>query len=262
MALPSRALIGVVHLPPLPGSPRSAMTVDAIVDRATDQARHLVDAGFDGVVIENFGDYPFFGERVEVHTAVAVGLVARAVVQAVDRPVGVNMLRNDARSGMAVAAMSGASFIRVNVHTGVYATDQGVLEGKAAETMRYRSALGVSVAVFADVHVKHAKPLAGTAHHDLARAAEETAYRGMADALIVTGPTTARPAELEDVKRVKQAVPDRPVFVGSGVTAETVAAVLAEADGVIVGSALKQGGQTEADLDADRVKAFVQAARG
>jgi len=255
--LPTPALIGVVHLPPLPGSPRTALPVEHIVERAVAESRLLVDAGFDAVVIENFGDAPFHGERVEVHTAVAMGVVTRAVVSAAGCPVGVNVLRNDARSAMAIASMTGARFIRVNVHTGVYATDQGMLEGRAADTLRYRSMLSSDVAIFADIDVKHARPLAGP---NLSMAAEETAYRGLADALIVTGPTTGRPAERNDIEETKQAVPDRPVLVGSGVTAESVASVLAAADGVIVGTALKEHGRTEAPLDRTRVAQFVRAA--
>ena len=257
--LPANALIGVVHLAPLPGSPQASLSVDQVAERALVGARALADAGFDALIVENFGDVPFCAEHVEVHTAIAIGRVVRAVIENVPCPVGVNVLRNDARTALAVAAMTGASFIRVNVHTGVYAADQGLLEGRAAETLRDRAALDADVAVFADVHVKHAEPLGG---RDLARAAEETAYRGLADALIVTGPTTARPADLADVQQVRQAVPDRPILVGSGVTIDTVAAVLAATDGVIVGTALEEDGRTAAPIDPARVAAFVRAARG
>ena len=200
---------------------------------------------------------PFHGERVEPHTAVAMGRVVTAVLNATDLAVGVNVLRNDARTGLAIAAMTGARFVRINVHTGAYVTDQGLLQGRAAETLRYRAALDAEVAIFADVHVKHATPLSTLS---LDQAAEETAYRGLADALIVTGSTTARPAARSDVVRVKQAVPDRPVFVGSGVTPETIAETLTVADGVIIGMALKMDGRTEADLDASRVMRFAQLA--
>ena len=248
----------MVHLPPLPGSPRSDQPIDSIIERAVADASSLAASGFDALVIENFGDAPFHSDRVEVHTAVGLGLVVRAVKMAVRCPVGVNVLRNDARTAIAVASVAGAEFVRVNVHTGVYATDQGLLEGKAAETLGYRAMLGGEPAIFADVHVKHAQPLSSP---DLGQAAEETAYRGLADALIVTGPTTGRAAELDQVRIVKQAVPDRPVLAGSGVTPDSVADVLAVADGVIVGTALKREGRTDAPVDADRAARFIARAR-
>lgn len=255
--LTDKTLIGVVHLPALPGSPRAELSIAHIVERAVAEARIYTDAGFDGVIVENFGDVPFHGERVEPHTAVAMGRVVTAILNATNLAVGVNVLRNDARTGLAIAAMTGARFVRINVHTGAYVTDQGLIEGRAAETLRYRATLDAEVAIFADVHVKHATPLSTLS---LDQTAEETAYRGLADALIVTGSTTARPADRSDVVRVKQAVPDRPVFVGSGVTPETIAETLTVADGVIVGTALKTGGQTDADLDASRVTRFAQRA--
>jgi membrane complex biogenesis BtpA family protein len=165
-------------------------------------------------------------------------------------PVGVNVLRNDSRSALAIAAVTGASFVRVNVHTGAMVTDQGVIEGDAYETVRYRRQLGVEVKILADVFVKHATPL-GTL--SIEQAARDTAYRGLADALIVTGPGTGEPTEMADVLRVKEAVPDIPLLVGSGVHEGNVAQLLSVADGVIVGTSLKQDGVTTNPVDERRV---------
>jgi len=257
--LPEQALIGMVHLPALPGHPGAVQSLDAIVELAVRQARLLVSAGFDAVVVENFGDAPFFATQVEPHTIAAMAVVVREVCQAVDSPVGVNVLRNDAMAAVAIASMSGAGFVRINVHSGVYATDQGIIEGQAAQTLRYRKALGDRCAILADVHVKHAEPISTK---DPALAAEETAYRGRADAIIVSGATTGRPASMDDLKTVRGAVPDKPVYVGSGATVDTVRGLLGVADGVIVGSSLKEGGRIENDPDPARVAAFVRAARG
>src|SRR5205085_236243 len=142
-----------------------------------------------------------------------------------------------------------------NIHSGVAATDQGVLTGQAAWTLRERERLGAAVGIFADVHVKHAVPVS---QPDLAQAARDTAYRGLADGLIVSGMGTGQPTSVEDVRMVKEAVPDRPMWVGSGVTADTAAELLSVADGLIVGTCLKAGGQTDAAMDAARVKRFVR----
>lgn len=256
--LPARALIGMVHLPALPGTPGAREPLHAIIDRAVEQTRVLTQAGFDAVLVENFGDAPFFAERVEPHTIAAMAMVVAEVRRQWPGPIGVNVLRNDAMGAVAVAAMAAADFVRVNVHVGVYAADQGIVQGRAAETLRYRDAVRWPGAILADVHVKHAEPIST---HDLARAAEETAYRGRADALIVSGTTTGRPTAMDDLRTVRAAVPDKPLYVGSGVDAQSVGAVLHVADGVIVGTALKVDGRTEGDLDPRRIDAVVKAAR-
>lgn len=168
------------------------------------------------------------------------------------------MLRNDALAGLAVATATGAAFIRVNVLAGSMATDQGTITGRAAEVARLRAALGASVRVLADVFVKHAAPPTGLT---LEQAAADTWERAGADGLIVTGTATGRPASLAEVSGVKAAAPGAPIYVGSGVTAETVAGFLEVADGVIAGTALKRDAVTAAPVDPARARAFVAAAR-
>lgn len=255
--LPARALIGMVHLPALPGAVDAADPLDPIVERAVGEAQCLADCGFDAVLVENFGDVPFLAATVEPHTVAAMAIVLREVRRAVRVSVGVNVLRNDAIAGVALATVAGADFLRVNVHVGVYATDQGIIEGRAPQVLRYRRALGGRPAILADVHVKHAEPLSS---RDLSQAAEETAYRGRADGLIVSGPTTGRPTDLDHVRTVRRAVPDVPVYVGSGADGTTVRALLDVADGVIVGSALKADGRASSPLDPQRAREFARAA--
>lgn len=252
-------LIGMVHLPALPGSPGCALPVRRIIDGAVAEARLLAEAGFDAVIVENFGDAPFAAEEVCRETVASMAVVVDHIVRSVDVTVGVNVLRNDALSGLAVAAVSGAAFIRVNVLSGVYATDQGMLTGQPRQLCARRAAVSQTVRIAADVHVKHAQPIS---QPDIALAAEETAYRAGADALIVSGDATGRPADLENARRVAEAVSDRPVWIGSGVTSETVGQSLGVADGVIVGSCLKQDGKATLPLDAGRVEAFMAAVRG
>ena len=257
--LPRPILIGMVHLPALPGSPRHCLSMDTIIDRAVQDALTLRKAGFTAVIVENFGDAPFAADRIEPVAVASMAVVAREVVRAFAMPVGINALRNDAAAGLGIAAAVGAAFIRVNVHVGVAATDQGIIQGQAADTLRLRQRIGPDIGIFADVHVKHASPLS---QPDIALAAEETAYRGHADALIVSGPSTGRAVDAANLRRVRDAVPDRPVLVGSGATAETIADLLQLADGVIVGSSLKAGGRVEEPVDAERARAFIAAVRG
>lgn len=248
----------MVHLPALPGTAGAETPLDAILERAVKEATFLIASGFDAVLIENFGDSPFRATQVEPHTVAAMAIVLHEVRRAIPNPIGINVLRNDAMAGVALAAIGGGDFLRVNVHVGVYATDQGIIEGRAPEVLRYREALGGRGAILADVHVKHAEPLSA---RDLAQAAEETAYRGRADALIISGPTTGRPAGLEDLRVARHSVPDKPLYVGSGADASSISTLLDIADGAIVGSSLKRGGRTTDPLDPQRVEAFIRAAR-
>lgn len=248
----------MVHLRPLPGSPQAAWPMARILDRAVGEATLLAKAGFDAVLVENFGDAPFAAEHVAPETVASMGIVVAQVVRATRIPVGVNVLRNDSLAAFAVAATAGAAFIRVNVLSGTYATDQGLITGRARELLERRSQVAPQVEIAADVHVKHAVPVS---QPDIALAAEETAYRAGADALIVSGDATGSPTDLDAVRRVRQAVPDRPIWIGSGVTAATVAEFLDVADAVIVGTCLKRSGKTAAPPDERRVRAFMKAAR-
>jgi uncharacterized protein len=255
---PQPLLIGMCHLPPLPGSPRYDTSMDRILEHTLTDANTLRQAGFDALMVENFGDTPFRAGTVEPWTTAALAVVAAQIKRVTGLPVGVNALRNDALAALGAAVAAGADFIRVNVLVGVSATDQGFIEGAAADLLRARMRVGPDVAVFADVHVKHAVCIS---QPDIALAAEETAYRGQADALIVSGATTGRPADRAELQCVRAAVPDRLLLVGSGATPESVAGLLELADGVIVGSCLKPGGDCSRPIDAARAAAFVQAAR-
>jgi membrane complex biogenesis BtpA family protein len=256
--LPPRALIGMVHLAPLPGSPANTLPLQSIIGLALADAQALAQAGFDALMIENFGDAPFRATRVDPHTVACMTVLAQAVRAASRLPIGINVLRNDALAAVAIATTCAAALVRINVHCGVYATDQGIIEGRADDTLRYRQALGSRTRIFADVHVKHARPLSSASISD---AAEEIAYRGRADALIVSGTATGKPTDLDDVRAVKAAVPDRPVYVGSGATSDNVHEILSLADGVIVGTAIKRDTRTTAPVDPARAAAFVHAAR-
>ena len=255
--LPSPALIGVIHLAPLPGSARHTLSMKDIIDRALTDARSLREAGFDAAIIENYGDAPFTAGLLPPASIAAMAVAAQAIREQFSLRIGINALRNDPLAALGIAAATGATFIRVNIHSGVYATDQGIIEGRAHQTLQYRKQLGSRVAIFADVAVKHAHPLG---EPDIARAARDAAYRGLADALIVTGPATGEAADLDEIRRVAAAVPDRRIFVGSGATIDTVAGLLTVAGGVIVGTGIKTGGTTENPIDPERARAFVRAA--
>jgi membrane complex biogenesis BtpA family protein len=251
-----RPVIGMIHLQPLPGSPRWAGSLDAVRDRALHDLAALLDGGVHGVLVENYGDAPFHPAAVAAETVASMAVIARAVVDHAEGvPVGVNVLRNDACAALGIAAAAGCAFIRVNVHTGALLTDQGWITGAAHETLRLRARLGARVAILADVLVKHATAPAG---FDIAAAARDAWHRGLADALIVTGAATGHAVDTDRLRAVGEAVPEAPLWIGSGLEPAN-ARILALADGAIVGSALQHGGAAGAGVDPARVRALMRA---
>ncbi|PSB55929.1 phosphorybosylanthranilate isomerase, partial [Chroococcidiopsis cubana CCALA 043] len=206
-----RPIIGVVHLLPLPTSARWGGSLAAVIDRAEQEATALASGGVDGIIVENFFDAPFVKERVDPAVVSAMTLIVQRLKQLVTLPIGLNVLRNDAHSGLAIASCVQAQFIRVNVLTGVMATDQGIIEGQAHSLLRYRRELGSDVKIFADVLVKHARPLSST---NLTNAVQDTIERGLADAVILSGWATGNPPNLEDLELATAAANGTPVFIG------------------------------------------------
>jgi hypothetical protein len=253
-----KPIVGMVHLAPLPGSPRDSGDFAGTLRRAVEDARALEAGGVDAILVENFFDAPFYKTRVPPHTIAAMTVAVIAIREAVSLPVGVNVLRNDVCAAIAIAHVCGAQFVRCNVYVGAAVTDQGIIEGAAREATRYRRALSAEVWIWADVDVKHAVPLGDVF---LGREARDAVERGLADALIITGPATGTATSAARVREVKAAVPTVPVLAGSGVTAENAAELLAAADGAIVGTSFKKEGRVDAPVDVERVKAVVEAVR-
>lgn len=249
------AVIGMVHVAALPGAPAYGGSMRAIVDAALRDARALRDGGCDAIAFENFGDRPFFKDSVPAETVAALTRVIVAVVPDVGMVFGVNVLRNDAASAIAIAAATGAAFVRVNVHTGAMLADQGIIEGRAAETLRKRAALAPDVLLFADHMVKHAMPIAPV---NEIQAAKDLRHRGLADAIIVSGAETGAEPDRGRFARVREALSDAPILIGSGLT-ESNAGTFGDADGAIVGTSIKIDGRVDAPVDADRVKRLVAA---
>ncbi len=258
LALPF-AFVGVIHLLPLPGGPRESPGFRAVRERALVDAAALAAGGAHAAIVENFGDAPFPAGPVEPHVVAFVAALASELRER--HPalrLGINLLRNDARAALGVAAATDCSFVRVNVHVGAMVTDQGLLQGDAHHTLRYRRELGASVGIVADVLVKHAVPL-GPA--EIGAVAADTFKRGGADVLIVTGEGTGRPADPARAEAVRRAVPEAPLWVGSGVTLETLDTWRRLARGAIVGTALHRDGKVSEPLDPERVRAFAARLR-
>ena len=250
-------VIGVVHLLPLPTSPRWGGNLKAVISRAEQEATALAAGGVDGIIIENFFDAPFAKNHVDPAVVSAMTLIVDRLKGMVTIPIGINVLRNDAHSAIAIATCVQTEFIRVNVFTGAMATDQGLIEGQAHELLRYRRELGSDVGILADVLVKHARPL-GTPN--LTTAVQDTIYRGLADGVILSGWATGSPPNKEDLELASAAAGETPVFIGSGANWENISQLMPAADGVIVASSLKRKGKITETIDPIRVSQFVEAA--
>lgn len=252
----------MVHLRPLPGSPRWGGSLQAVRDAMHADAQALVAGGVTALMIENFGDTPFHRGSVPVETVAHMANLASDLRQRLPEvPLGINVLRNDGCAALAIAHAAGARFIRVNILCGARVTDQGLIQGIAAELLRLRAQLGAEhIAILADVNVKHSAPLA--AGVPLEQEVADLIHRGGADALIVTGSGTGTATPLGELKKVKAAAGSAPVLVGSGITAATVSDYLPLADGFIVGTALKlDPSRIDSGVDVQKVRDLVMSTK-
>ena len=260
-----KALIGMVHVRALPGTPRAVLTVDRIVETAAKEARTLQDVGFDAVIVENMHDAPYVHAGVHgSHPPETVAVMTRvllAVREAAPRlRAGVQVLSGGNREALAIALAGGAGFIRCENFVFAHVADEGLLgRAEAGPLLRYRRGIGAEhIRIFCDLKKKHASH-AITADLSLSDAAEGAEFFG-ADGVIVTGTATGRSADLGDVAEVRAAT-RLPVMVGSGVTPDTVPELFEHADALIVGSFIKRGGHWLNELDVGRCREIVSAAR-
>ncbi len=249
-----KSLIAVIHLPPLPGSPRSSLSREEICQWTEKEASTYYAAGIRSMILENHGDAPFFPEENPREVIAFLAVLGDRLKSKFDVDLGINILRNDAMGAMAAAAASGSDFIRVNVLNGIAATDQGLIAGRAHELMRLRRNLTSSVRVWADIQVKFATQLYQPSLADLAKSCSQ---RAMADAIIISGSATGSATNVDELRQAKMACPQTPVFAGSGVTCESLADVLSACDGAIVGSTFKEEGYVENPIDPERLEEFM-----
>ena len=251
-------VVGMLHAPALPGSPRSSNTLAEVRACILRDAEAWVSAGVRFLMLENFGDSPFFPRTVPATTVAHMAVLARDITTRFPEVVlGINVLRNDGCSALAVAHASEGQFIRVNVLCGARLTDQGIVEGIAHDLMRLRAGLQADhIAVLADVDVKHSAPLAS---RPLEAEVSDLIIRGHADALVVSGDGTGLPVETDQLRRVVDAAEGVPVFVGSGVNANNAAELSRHAAGLIIGTAVKEEGNVMAPVNAERVRRVVAA---
>jgi membrane complex biogenesis BtpA family protein len=255
----ARPIIGVVHLRPLPGSPRFSDDTSRIVEQAVDDVSALVEGGAEAIMIENFGDTPFFPKSVPRETIAWMTRIGTIIRARTSLPLGVCVLRNDARAGLAIAHAIDGQFIRVCILGLPRVTDQGLIEGEAYELLRDRARLRADIKIWADVDIKHSYPLAP--NYSLERDAADLVARSHADALIVTGSATGAPIEDSHLAVLYGKV-GAPVLVGSGVTDTSIGGLVNISDGFIVGTGLKEGSGPDARISVGKTRALRAARDG
>ena len=251
----SKLLYGMVHLPALPGSPESKYSLSEIIDYAIKEVSGFKAAGMTGAILENINDYPFYKEKMPAITVAAMSAIAEEVKKINGIEIGVNLLRNGCTEALTIATLFDFNFIRCNVLSGAYVTDQGIIEGNGASVLRYKKYLESKVKIYADVHVKHSYPLYNV---PIDIAAEDLSERGGADAIIVSGSRSPVPPEVERVKAVKNVV-DKPVLIGSGITLSNFHDYVDISDGMIIGeSDFKENNISCGPSDFDSYKRLVK----
>ena len=253
-----RAVIGVIHLPALPGAPAyDGQSMDSLARFALDEAERYRVGGVDGLIVENHGDIPFAKpDELGPETAACMAVITQGVRLASGLPVGVNVLANGAVAALAVAKAAGAAFVRVNQWANAYVANEGFMEGRAGAASRYRAWLRArDVKVFADVHVKHGAH-AITADRAIGELARDVEFFD-ADVAIATGQRTGDAASLDELRAIAAGT-SLPVAVGSGVNPDNVGDILSIADAVIVASYLKRDGVWWNPVDPERLAVFMR----
>ena len=247
----NKILIGVVHLKPTPGSPNYSSCFEKDLLLAIEDAKSLVAGGCDAIIVENHGDKPYFGSPAPPETVASLTLAAHEIKKiAGQTPIGLNLLKNDARGALGIATVVEAAFIRINIHIGVYITDQGIIEGDSARIARDRSWLCPGLEILCDVHVKHATNLKNEA---LPTAIDSAFNQGIADGVIVSGAKTGQPIAKTELQKIANHKARDSLLIGSGLTEENCCSLLKEARGAIVGTSLKEKGMIENPVDLERV---------
>lgn len=247
-------VISVIHLDPLPGTPLYAgKSVKEIAEVAVEEAVMLEENNIDGLIIENFGD-KMFCKKVGPEIVAAMSVIAQKIKDEVKIPIGICILQSDGMADIAVAKAVEADFVRIPYYTETSIVDAGMMDSIAADVLRFRRYLEAKVKIFADVHIKHSYPLA---QRPIEHAAEDCWERGLADAVIVTGRKTGGATKPEDIINVRKALPELPLIVGSGVSAQNVDAYLDYVDAIIVATSLNKDGRVEEKPDEQRVRSFM-----
>jgi membrane complex biogenesis BtpA family protein len=249
-----KPIIGMVHLPPLPGSPLydAKGGIGRIVKAAASDIEALQKGGVDALLFGNEGDRPYLLKASPVALASYAFVIGELKPQ-IRLPFGVNYLWDPVAS-VALAVASGAHFAR-EIFTGVYDSDMGLWAPDAASAVRLRSEAGRSdLKLMFNINAEFASPIG---ERSIAQRAKSAVFSSLADVVLVSGPMTGEAVEMSNLQQAKKAVGSVPVFANTGVTIDNVETVLSAGDGAIVGTHFKFDGDTWKPVDPARVARFM-----
>lgn len=249
-------LYGMIHLPPLPGSPGyKGVDVEDIVEYAVSEAYKLYNAGFDGLMVENYMDYPFNKYSVSPMQIEAIDRVVNRISRVFrDKlSIGLNILRNAGRQSIELACKYKLDFIRVNSYMEPIWAPEGLIEPIAPEIWSVKKRGGCNTMIYADVNVKHSKPIL-----PYIIALKNTISRGRVDGVIISGEETGGETPVSLIYLARKASRGRTkVIVGSGVNHHNIGLYIGVADAVIVGTSIKENRVTEKPIDEGRARELV-----
>lgn len=252
----TKAIIGMVHVQALPGTPKHQLSVNQIIDLALEEALIYKKAGIDSIMIENMHDVPYLKNRVGHEVSTTMTLIANAIKKETNLPIGIQILAGANKEALAVAKSANLDFIRAEGFVFAHTADEGIIEAQAGDLLRYRKKIDADhIAVFTDIKKKHSSH-AITNDISLLDTAKAARFF-LSNGVIITGNHTGSEASIEELQELKTTL-DFPVFVGSGITKDNITNYLPVADAFIVGSYFKENGYWENKLSYDRIAEFME----
>ncbi len=252
----SKAVIGMIHVQALPGTPNYNGGVKTIIEKAVEEALIYRGAGVGGLIIENMHDVPYINRTVGPEITAAMSVVGHEVKDKTGLPCGIQILAGANKESLAAANFAGLDFIRAEGFVFSHIADEGLMNSDAGELLRYRKMIGAeNILIFTDIKKKHSSHNI-TKDVSLADTAEAAEFF-LSDGLIITGSKTGSSANIEDLKSVRKKT-KLPILVGSGISTENIDQYFNYADAFIVGSHFKKDGFWKNDLDEKRISEFVE----
>jgi hypothetical protein len=251
----SKAVIGMIHVPALPGTPAYKGSVKEIIKKSVEEAKIYKENGISALMIENMHDTPYLNRKIGHEISTLTAIIAYEIKNLTQFPVGIQILAGANSAALASAHSAGVDFIRAEGFVFAHVADEGMMNSDAGKLLRYRKQIGAeNILIFTDIKKKHSAHTI-TNDVDIVKTAEAAEFF-QSDGLIITGESTGKPADLKEIADVKKNVKIS-VLVGSGISAENISEYIEIADGLIIGSYFKKEGFWKNELDENRIKQII-----
>ena len=252
-----KPVIGMVHLHAMPTDPKYDPNegVEGIVEAAKKDIIALQEAGFDGLLFCNEFAIPYT-KNTRIVTVATYARVIGELKSIIKVPFGITYASN-VYCAFDIAAATGANFVRAHYHdttAGVF----GMSNPDPGDVERHRCYVGCK-----DIPVLQAVIPEGTemvAPRPIKQVVKTLCFNVNPDGLLIYSTNPGADIDTEMVELCKQAT-DKPILASNGVKPNTVANILAVADGCIVGTGVKYDGNFYNPVDPARAKELMENAR-